>query len=236
MKYRLQLVILLSVVLLSGCLYPQTELSKNQVPNETQLDIVETAVLQYRDKSGGLVPIKTKPNDVDKYEKYLIDFSLIKEAQLISEIPGSAYENGGFYQYIIITPEEDPRVKLIDLRLTDKLREVNVKLDMYRSENLYPPFGEQVANDVFLLNYKKLGFKNEPYVVSPFTKQNLPILITTDGKLIIDYRIDLQQALQEFDHDLVEGDDIRVILEDNYPFVPAYSLPYTLEDNEPVFK
>lgn len=226
---------LLIVGLLTGCLYPQNELAKNQIPNEAQLDMVQTAVLQYVEETNGLVPIKTKSSDVDIYEKYLIDFSLLKEHQLLSEIPGTAYENGGVYQYIIVTPEDVPRVKLIDLRLTEEIRSVNVKLDIYRSKNIYPPFGEQIAPDLYKLNYKKLGYKSEPHVISPYSNENLPLLIDTDGKIHIDYRIDLKKALEEFDHTYQTGDDIRPILEDHYPFVPAYSLPYTVENNEPVF-
>src|SRR5699024_393625 len=122
------------------------------------------------------------------------------------------------------------------LRVTEKIREVNVKLDIYRQKHLYPPFGEQIADDIYRLNYEKLGLKEEPLVVSPFSQQHLPLLMTTDGELIVDYRIDLQMALEQFEVDVEEGDDIRFILEENYPFVPAYSVPYTVENGEPVFK
>lgn len=232
---KLLLVIITSMFLLTGCLYPKEELAKNQIPNESQLEMVQNAVDQYVEMTDGLVPIKTKPSDVDIYEKYLIDFTILKENNLISEIPGTAYENGGAYQYIILDPENNPRVKLIDLRISDKLRELYTKLDIYRSEHLFPPFGEQIEKGIYKLNYEKLGYKSEPHVVSPFTKNNLPVVMNTDGELFVDYRIDLQQALDEFDHSFEEGDDIRSILEDNYHFVPVYSLPYTIKDGEPVF-
>lgn len=223
------------IIVLSGCLYPQSELAKNQIPNEQQVEMVQVAVEQYMEATNGLIPIRTKSSDTAIYEQYLIDFTLLKERQLIADTPGTAYENGGIYQYIIITPEEDPRVRLIDLRTTEKLREVNRKIVTYRQSNLYPPFGEQASEGLYYLNYEKLGYDVEPMVVSPFTNTNLPILMNPDGELFIDYRIDLQQALQEFDHQLEEGDDIRSVLEDNYFFVPAYSVPYTIENNEPVF-
>ena len=232
---KLLLVIITSMFLLTGCLYPKEELAKNQIPNESQLEMVQNAVDQYVEMTDGLVPIKTKPSDVDIYEKYLIDFTILKENNLISEIPGTAYENGGAYQYIILDPENNPQVKLIDLRISDKLRELYTKLDIYRSEHLFPPFGEQIEKGIYKLNYEKLGYKSEPHVVSPFTKNNLPFVMNTDGELFVDYRIDLQQALDEFDHSFEEGDDIRSILEDNYHFVPVYSLPYTIKDGEPVF-
>src|SRR5690625_4555224 len=126
---------LASLLLLSGCLYPKQELAKNKVPNDAQLEMVQSAVEQYKDDNDGLVPIKTKENDVDPNEKYLIDFTVLKESQILSEVPGSAYENGGLYQYIILHPEDDPEVKVIDLRLSEKLRDVNTKLDIFRSKN-----------------------------------------------------------------------------------------------------
>lgn len=232
MKRIILPIVLLSVFFVSGCMYPQSELAKNQVAVDEQVEMVQQAVMQYQEQKDGLIPIKTKPSDAPLYEKYLIDFTMLKEAQLISEIPGTAYENGGFFQYIIITPEENPRVKLIDLRTTEKLREINFKLDIYRQQNIYPPFGEQVADGIFALNYEKLGLKEEPTVVSPFSGQNLPILMTTEGKLIIDYRIDLQLALEEFKPEVTEGEDIRYILEDHYHFVPAYSVSYTMDGDK----
>jgi len=223
------------VMMLTGCLYPQSELAKNQVPNEAQLEMVQSAVEQYKENNNGIVPIKTKENDVSLYEKYVVDFTKLREEQYLAEIPGTAYENGGVYQYVLIDPEDAVAVKLIDLRLTDKLREVNLKLNEYRVKNTYPPFGEQIEKGVFRLNYEKLGYKSEPYVVSPYSSENLPFVINADGELFIDYRLDLAKMLEEYEHEFKEGDDIRPILTDNAPFVPSYSLPYTLEGNEPKF-
>lgn len=234
-KRTILIMVSFAVLFLSACMYPKSELAKNQVPNEEQLDMVQEAVNQYREDTNGLIPIKTKEADADQYEKYLIDFVLLKEEQYLTETPGTAYENGGVYQYVIIRPEDESLVKLIDLRVVEKLREVYVRLDTYRSKNIYPPFGEQIDDGLFQLNYKKLNYSSEPHVVSPFTGNNLPFILDKNGELYIDYRIDLQQALSEYEHSLQEGDDIRTILEDNYPFVPVYSLPYTVKENEVVF-
>lgn len=223
------------MLLLTGCLYPKNELTKNQVPNEDQLELVQTAVEKYQENTNGLMPIKTKPADTPIFEKYIIDFSVMKENGVLSEIPGNAFENGGIYQYTLMTPEDNPRVKLIDLRVTEELRRVNIKLDSFRSKNIYPPFGEEIVKGVFTINYESLGLSSEPYVVSPFSNNNLPIIMDTEGNLYVDYRIDLHDALQKHEHQYDEGDDIRAILAENSPFVPVYSLPYTIQDGEPVF-
>lgn len=237
MKKHLITMMLLVVTgtLLTGCLYPKDELAKNKIPNEEQLETVQTAVLQYQEETDGLLPIKTKDNDVDIYEKYLIDFNLLKERQLMTEAPGTAYENGGVYQYGIVTPDEDPRVKLIDLRITEAIRSVNVKLNTYRNKHTYPPYGEEVADGLYTVNYEKLGMKNAPKIISPYSQTSLQLVMNTEGDLFVDYRSDLQQALEEFDHNFKEGDDIRSILVDHYPFMPAYSLSYTIKDNEVEF-
>src|SRR5690625_6252274 len=97
--------ILFTVILLSGCLFPNNELEQNKVPNEDQLELVQTAVDKYREDSDGLVPIKTKSSDTDIFEKYLVDFNLLKEKNMITSVPGNAFENGGIYQYTLITPD-----------------------------------------------------------------------------------------------------------------------------------
>lgn len=223
------------VLLLSGCLYPESELEQNQVAHEDQLETVQTAVEQYKEDNQGRVPIRTKPSDTPIFEKYLIDFTELKESNTLAETPGNAYENGGLYQYTLITPEDNPRVRLIDLRMTENIRMVNVRLDAYRSENLYPPFGEKIGDGLYTIDYEALGLDSRPTVVSPYSQENLPIIMDTNGALYVDYRIDLNQALNDYDHNYEEGDDIRYLLADHTPFVPAYSVPYTTENGEPVF-
>lgn len=237
MKHNLKLitVLLITSLILSGCLYPKSKLSKNQVPNQAQLDMMQSAVEQYKEKNGGLVPIKTKASDVPLYEKYIVDFDQLQQEQIISEIPGTAFENGGYYQYVIVSPEEDPQVKLIDLRMTEQLRSVKVKIDMFRSTNTYPPFANRVQGDVYDIDYKKIGLKEAPTVTSPYSQDQLPIVMDESGNAFIDYRRDLYTALNEFEHNFEMGDNITSILVDNYPFVPAYSIEYTIDNGDPIF-
>src|SRR5699024_4019576 len=118
--YRL-LTACMVVMMLTGSLYAQSELAKNQVPNEAQLEMVQSAVEQYKEDNNGIVPIKTKENDVSLYEKYVVDCIKLREDKYLAEIVGTAYENGGVYQYVLNDPEDAVALKLIDLRLTDKL-------------------------------------------------------------------------------------------------------------------
>lgn len=222
------------IFLLTGCMYPSGELSKNQVPNEVQLQSVQLAVEQYQENNMGLVPIKTKPNDTPIFEKYVIDFSKLKAEGLISEIPGSAFENGGTYQYVLLTPEENPVVKVVDLGVAQQLREIEFAMRTYRNEHIYPPFGEKVAEGVYGLNYKELGLKTRPLIDSPYSENKLPVVMDAEGKLYVDYSADLYQLLKEMNFEYKKEQDIRYLLTDNSPFVPSYSLPYTVVNEEPV--
>src|SRR5699024_3787485 len=117
--------------------------------------MVQTDVEKDQEDTNGLLRIKTKEADVDIYEKYLIDFNMLKDNQLLSETPATAYENGGTYQYTLIDVEEDPTVKLIDLRLAKTVSDLNRKLNIYRSKHTYPPFGDKIENGIYELNYDK---------------------------------------------------------------------------------
>ncbi|MFD1413868.1 hypothetical protein [Oceanobacillus jeddahense] len=234
MKYTYLLAVSFVFLLLSGCMYPQSERTENQISNEEQLAIVQQAVEDYREGEDGLVPIQTKDSDTHIYEKYLIDFKQMQEKGYLSELPGNSFEEGGVYQYTIVNPEDDLQVRLIDLQTTEQLRSVNVRLDVYRQEHTYPAYGQQITDQIYTVDHEKLGLDEPPTVKSPFSQADLPIVMDLDGKLYIDYSYDLNQALEESDN-YEEGEDVRHLLVDNTPFVPAYSMPYTVEDGQAVF-
>jgi hypothetical protein len=153
MKWLKLLILSLLMIVLSGCLYPSSQLKKNQVPNQVQLDSVQNAVEQFQKDSGGLLPIKTKPQETPIFQKYQLDFSKLKERGLIGELPGTSFENGGHYQYVIIHPETNPTVKVLDLRTTEELRSLQIKVKFYQDSNRYPPLGDQIARGVYALDY-----------------------------------------------------------------------------------
>ncbi|MGK7378265.1 hypothetical protein ACSFXN_10560 [Planococcus sp. 1R117A] len=232
-KGLLAIIMMLSMMLLAGCMYPESERAENQIPYEDQLISVQNAVNQYRGASGGLLPIKTRDMDVDQYIKYPIDFSKIAPTYL-AEIPPNAYESGGVYQYVLMDVEENPTVKLVDLRLTEAIRTINVRKSANGGQ---APISEIIADNVYKLNYEAMGFSEEQTAVSPYSGRNLPLVVNGKGDVFVDYSMDLYTVLQEYEGTLEPGQDIRFLLYENSPVVPAYSLPYTVnEKNEPVFK
>ena len=125
--------------LLTGCLYPKENMKQNAVPYEDQLQVVQKAVVTFKEQNDGILPIKTRDMSTPIYQKYPIDFQQIAP-RYIQEAPGNAYESGGVYQYVLIDVETNPTVKLIDVRMAEQIQELSLKLRMYRDEHQYPPF------------------------------------------------------------------------------------------------
>lgn len=225
------------VSFLSGCLYPDDKLVQNRVPYKDQIAMVQSAVDQYKEAEGGILPIKTKENETPIFQKYLIDFKKLSP-RFIAEPPGSAFESGGIYQYVLVDVETNPTVKLIDLTMVDVIRDLKLRIKFFAERNGYPPYKEPFdqENGYFSLDYDKLGYDDSPpFVISPFTGKNLSLFIDTKGEILVDYSPDLYEALNKFEHNYKSGDDIRYILVENYDFVPAFSVPYTVKNNEPIF-
>ncbi|WP_153732211.1 hypothetical protein [Sporosarcina obsidiansis] len=219
-------------LLLSGCLSrPPDEKQASETPYPDQLETIQKAVERFQEQSGGLLPIKTRDMEIDQYIKYPIEFSKIVPDHT-EKIPSNAFENGGIFQYVLIDVEENPTVKLVDLRIAEKLRDLNLR--KFINGNL--PFLDPVGENVYEVDFKKMGFKEPLTVESPYSNAHLPIVVAGDGNFYVDYSIDLNKILMEEKPEIEQGVDIRYLLSENSPILPAYSLPYTVnEANEPVF-
>lgn len=232
-KLSISILLCITISMLSGCLYPEDRLAQNQVPYQDQLVSVQSVVNKYREDNGGLLPIKNKDMNTPIYIKYPIDFTKLIP-QYMSDSPGNSFESGGIYQYVLVDVEKNPTVKLVDLRISEKIRDVKLRVQTYTDKYTYPPIKKTLSDGVFLLNYKKMGFKENPYVVSPYSNRNLPIVMGQDGEFYVDYSMDLFDKMKNASG-YKTGDDIRPILLKDSPIVPAFSLPYTVKDGEPVF-
>jgi hypothetical protein len=233
MKKKLIVLLTILSVLLTGCIYPEKELSKNKVPYLEQISAVQTAVQQFQKDNGGILPIKTKEAATPIYLKYPIDFEKIVP-RYMADPPGNAFENGGIFQYVLVNVETTPTVRLVDLRVTDTIREIKMRIN---ANGGYPPYKEELGKNVYSLDYSKLNYKEEPFAVSPYTNVNLPFVVGADGDIYVDYRMDLYKLIKEKKPNLETNSDIRHILVEDSLFVPAYSLPYAFdaETEEPIF-
>lgn len=234
MKRGLQLLILslLAIPLLAGCMFPKEKLAQNQIAYDDQVQAVQTAVKQYQEESGGLLPIKTRDQETPIYQKYPIDFKKLIP-KYMAEAPGNAYESGGVFQYVLVDVEDDPKVKIYDLRIPEAIRDIKLRIAALG----YPPYNEQIADNVYTLDYTKIGLKEAPSAQSPYSQLELPFVVTPDAQVYVDYTPDLIEALKGQKTQVKPGEDIRHLLVEDSLFVPAYSLPYTLDETgkKPVF-
>jgi hypothetical protein len=222
--------VILVTIVLSGCMYPEDLKIENQIPAQDQLDAVQRAINDYRTDTG-VLPIKNRDQDTDIFIKYIIDFEKLVP-KYISAAPANSYEKGGMFQYIIWNPENNPTVKLVDLRMPEKIRDVKARMMVKE----YPQYGESITNTVYTINHRNLGYSEALAVDSPYTNNFLPLVLSNEGEVYVDYSIDLKLLLEEKNLHPTNGQDIRELLVEHYPVVPAYSLPYTVdENNEPVF-
>ncbi|MDP4083888.1 MAG: hypothetical protein Q8934_04645 [Bacillota bacterium] len=222
----------LLTVLLSGCMYPDQQLTQNQVPYKDQIQSVQSAVDSFRKDNGGILPIASKDSNIPLYQRYPVDFKKLAP-KYMAEPPGNAYENGGIFQYVLVNIETKPEVKLLDLRMTESIRDLKLRINAHG----YPPYKKKLADNVYTIDYKQLGYQRPPFIESPFTNHNLSFVINGNADIYVDYSPDLNLALKKKNVKVKPGEDIRSILLNDSMFVPAYSLPYTLDakTKEPIF-
>ncbi|OLO42893.1 hypothetical protein BTR23_00750 [Alkalihalophilus pseudofirmus] len=232
-KYIVMLKLTIGILFLTGCLYPSEQRLENQIPYPDQIASVQQAVNQFRADTG-VLPIKNRDLETPIYQKYPVDFRQLVPRYLQSP-PGNSFESGGLYQYVLVNVEEEvAEVKLLDLSVMRDIQQLQTQLNQYMRKNDLAPIDEMIDTGLFTLQFEKLNYKEAPMVRTPYFGNYLPLLIDNSGQILIDYRMDINMALQQFDHSYEYGDDIREILVENSPFVPAFSIPYTInEQGEP---
>lgn len=223
--------VFVSVVLSAcGALYNNEEEKRIQhTPDVDAINAVQRAVDAYQQDTG-VLPIKNSEEHTDIFVKYQIDFSKLTNGGYIAKSPDNSFEQGGIFQYVLWDVEEDPTVKLIDLRVTERLREVNLRF----MSTEYPQFKERIADYVYTINYNNIGYDTEISVESPYSTNLLPLVISTEGVVYVDYSIELQQFIKEKGLTPAPGEDIRYLIADESLILPAYSLPYTVDENNEV--
>ncbi|WYP28253.1 hypothetical protein NSQ54_09215 [Alkalihalobacillus sp. FSL W8-0930] len=231
MKQLLKALFLGSLLLLTGCFYPQNERQASKAAYLDQLASVQSAVDSFQEDTA-VLPIQTFDEHTPTYQRYVIDFRQLVP-RYMQEPPGTAFENGGMYQYTLVNVEENPTVKLIDLNSLKTIQELTSRLNNYRSQHTYAPVKDIAADGLFEIDFEKLSYKEEPVIISPYSGNSLPFLYSNTGELVIDYASDINIRLNDLD-EVNTDEDLRPLLYEEAPFVPFHSVPYTLsESGEP---
>jgi len=119
---------------------------------------------------------------------------------------------------------------LIDLRVTERLQQLQTKINAFRAKEGKFPFDGSLGKNQFTIDYEKVFVSEEPFIPSPYSDKELPIYVDGSGQLFVDYREDMKQALENTDESLNPGDDLRYLLYEDSPFAPAYSQGYSIDE------
>ncbi|MCI3920276.1 hypothetical protein MO973_08520 [Paenibacillus sp. TRM 82003] len=225
----------LALALLTGCMY-RGEIERQQSnPAFVREEIarVDAAVERYYE-ARGVYPIKNSDEATPVYEKYTLDLNRLVQSGMLSSIPANAFDAGGRYYYLLIHPETDPVVMLLDLTWVQDTAELQKAVRAYAAASGGSlPVGTETAPGFYALDYDAL--KRKPLrLQSPYSNQYLPLLLHRSGDLLIDYSLDLVEASKEAGVAVSEGEDARELLVAASPLAPFRSYPYVWTNGEPV--
>jgi hypothetical protein len=228
------IMLLLLILLGTGCMY-RGEIERQQANPafvREELSRVSSAVEQYY-KARSVYPIKNSELDTPLYEKYIIDLHRLVQAQMLSAIPQNAFETGGSYYYLLLHPETEPSVRLMDIEAVQQTADIQKAVGDYALANGGRlPLGAEIGSGFFAIDYKALGRK-PLQIQSGYSNQYLPLLLHSSGEIVIDYSLDIMKAVQEIGREPKDGEDAREILAEASPFAPVRSYPYLWENGEP---
>jgi len=228
-------VALLILALCAGCMY-RGEIDRRQANPafiREEIDRVSSAVERYYE-ARGVYPIKNSDATTPVYEKYVLDLNRLVQSQMLSSIPANAFEAGGNYYYLLVHPETDPVVMLMDLSAMQQVADLQADVDRFREANGRLPAGAETAPGFFAVDYDALK-REPPDIRSPYSNQYLPVLLHASGEALIDYGLDIMEASrQAADDPIAEGADAREWLAKASPLAPARSFPYVWKNGEPV--
>ncbi|MCT4781800.1 MULTISPECIES: hypothetical protein [Exiguobacterium] len=218
---------LVAMTVLSGCMFPQSSRVDN-VPYEEQIRSVQTAVESFKETTG-VLPIKTKSAETPLMERYPIEFGRLVPGYM-ADPPANSFEGGGLFLYVLVDVETEPAVKLIDLRVTERLQQLQTNINAFRAKEGKFPFDGSIGKNQFTLNYDLIFVAEAPTIPSPYTDNELPVYVDGSGQLFVDYREDIATKLENTDVTPEVGEDIRYLLYNDSPFAPAYSQGYTINE------
>jgi hypothetical protein len=226
-------ILIMMVFMLAGCLYPNDQLQQNQISTGEYLILVQNAVETYEQRTG-VLPIKNSTEQTPIYEKYLIDFKKLLDYNVISRIPADAFEAGGTNYYVIVDPEGEMKVKLMDLVTAGKISDIQRLSDSYVAEGNALPLGQLVKPNFYQIDFESLGIKSEQ-VRSVYSDMYLSILIHQSGHIAVDYAPEVMRAITMKEITAPDPNiDLRTYLVEQSNYIPVDSYPYYWKDKEPV--
>ena len=228
-KLYLMVICVIGVMLITGC----GTVGRNIAPPQDTVPIVQEAVDRYV-LTHQEPPVKKPSINAGRYERYPIHFRALINTMQLSEAPSNAYENGGPYYYVLIQDDAEKwHVKLIDMIVWQQVNDIQLQANQYLERNGRLPASEKVSEGIFRLDAKALGLE-EGNVRSVYSPQMLPLLITSEGEIVIDYSFEIMRAIQSLGESFQPRSDLRDVLIEQSFMLPVHSLPYEWVDDQPL--
>lgn len=232
-KLKLSITVALLSLLLSGCLYPQTDSSSTTIVSKESMRNVQAAIDQYMNDKG-ILPIHNSDSSVDRYEKFRVNFDMLKKEGYVDVLPSSSFEGGGNYYFLILNEDTEPTVKAQSIYLIQKMVDVQQKVDTYKDKHGTLPAAEQLYDGFYALDYDALEIK-APELHSMYSGSITELLIADSGTVYINYASDIYQMMRQHpDAELSDDHDLRELLVMYSDYVPVKSAKYKLLNDEPV--
>lgn len=224
--------ILLLLFALPGCLYPDEQKAGGGDVRES-VKRVQAAIDDYQHEEG-LLPILNSDAATPRYEKFVIDLEKLRQKGYLSEIPAAAFEKGGSAYFLILDEETDPVVKLMDLVTVQKVNDVQRQVDRYKSAHGGKlPAGEERYPGLYLIDSREAGTADIK-LNSIYSGQLLEFIMDQDGRVYVDYSLDIMSAIDREGVTPEANKDLRLVLEQASYYVPVKSLPFLWIEGEPV--
>jgi len=231
-QYRMFIIVLL--VILSGCFPTHRRYNEGQLFACEGVVSVQAAVEQYQKKTG-LLPLMNSDVSVFRYEKFRINFQLLRQHRLLDTIPSHAFESGGTNLFLIINEETKPTVRMMDLRIAQRVNDLIYAIRRYvrtkgkgslpLQKSLYPNF--------YQIDEAAIGIQHID-VKSPFSQRSLSFMMDKTGKVYADYAPDIMEFIHQTSAlSLAQLPDLRTVLVENSCYVPVKSVPYVWKQNAP---
>lgn len=217
------------VFFVTGCMYPEEERQQPTTDVSTFVRAVQDSVNSYMNDNTNEPLVSTdNPSSTeifrsislrDLYPRYL------------TELPTNSFEMGGNDLYVLVTVDDKPTVKLVDLRFKEQLDETQLAYDRYMRNNKEAPRGELLADGIYVLDTTKLNLKNDT-IRSMFSSQQLKFLVSADGKVSVDYMPDINEYLRLNPTDRKPGEDLRYVLAKHSLYAPFAANSYFLNNDQ----
>jgi len=232
-KFKLLTSAALIALLLSGCLYPQTDSSSTSTVSKESMRNVQAAIEQYMNEKG-ILPIHNSDSTVDRYEKFRVNFDVLKKERYIDMLPSSSFEGGGNFYFLVLNEDTEPIVKAQSIYLIQKIIDLQRQVDAFKAENGKLPIVDQVYEGFHTIDYKAMSIK-APQLHSIYSGGITELLIGESGKVYINYASDIYQMMKQHpDYELAEQHDLRELLVMYSDYVPVHSPKYKLVNDEPI--